>query len=574
VKRGTDRMEGMGADWRRILRFRIPVRKLGVWNTPEVLNCLIETLCFLSEDQITVELEQGDPQAMLDPFLGFQDPAAQRLRPDDVILFSGGLDSLAGAVEQLVEKKRTAVLVTHKSSTNIAGRQDALAGELEKKARKRLFYAPVWVRKGDYEPVEHTQRTRSFLFVSLGVAVARMFERDVVQFFENGITSFNLPIAEHVVGTRASRTTHPKVLSSFSRLFSLLAQRTVSIENRYIWHTKRDVLEVLRANGCAELIGSTTSCAQVRNLSMTAKQCGVCSQCIERRYAVLAANLEEHEAADTYATDLFTGPHTKPTHITMAEQHLSRAKRFETISEHSFLATYGQVFRSLPYLPGGASDNATKVFELHQRYGREIMGVVNSELRRNAEFDQVLEIPSTSLLAMIGAPTGVEAPATDPSETEPAASTQAALNPTTVKDRRFAITVDDAAKKILFSHGPKLTGASFLLVARLVQPFRSDLDSGADPQSFKYVPTKTLMHDLGATEHTVGQRVLRVRNLLREQFLAAINYIIDDEDIIQSKSWNGYRLNPYLMLVPPLQLQSDRNLMTSSRNVMTRPAHH
>src|SRR3977135_824475 len=60
------------------------------------------------------------------------------------------------------------------------------------------------------------------------------------------------------------------------------------------------------------LISKTTSCAGVRNWAMTTKQCGVCSQCIERRFAVLAAELGAHEPADSYSVELFTGAHTKP----------------------------------------------------------------------------------------------------------------------------------------------------------------------------------------------------------------------------------------------------------------------
>jgi hypothetical protein len=59
VKRGTDQMDRMGAQWRRRFIFRIPVREHSVWTSPEVLACLSETLGFLSEDDITFEFERG-----------------------------------------------------------------------------------------------------------------------------------------------------------------------------------------------------------------------------------------------------------------------------------------------------------------------------------------------------------------------------------------------------------------------------------------------------------------------------------------------------------------------------------
>lgn len=567
IKRGTDRMEHMGAAWRRRLRFRLPVRQREVWNSPAVIEALVGTLGFLSEDHIDFEFEQGDPDALLDPYLGFQDKAAQRLQPDDIILFSGGLDSLAGAVEQLIGKGRSAVLVTHKSSTTVANRQDELARQLQERASQRLLYAPVWVRKGSFEPVEYTQRTRSFLFVSLGIAVARMFERDTVHFFENGITSFNLPIAEHVIGTRASRTTHPKVMASFSNLFSLLTQRTISIENRYIWHTKRDVVDVINASGCADLIAKTTSCARIRNLSMTAKQCGVCSQCVERQYAIRAAGLQKCEPHDAYAVDLFVGAHETPADITMAEQHLVRAHRLSSISEHSFLASYGQVFRALPCLEGTAAENALKVFKLHQRYGREIVEVAEAELRMNSGLDQVLDMPPTSLLAMIGAPAGAEVPVGDPTEREAPASAQAAANPIPIRNRRFAFAIDEAEETILFSDGPVLSGVSFALFSRLAVQFRRDVDSGAKVDEFKFINTATLMTDLSVEEHTLRQRVARIRASLKSQFIAAIDYVIDEDDFIQNIPWQGYRLSPYLLIESPSQVRNRLAVTTSSAHV-------
>jgi 7-cyano-7-deazaguanine synthase in queuosine biosynthesis len=555
MKRGTNQMSRMGADWRRDLRFRIPVRRPEIWRQQEVYDALVGTLSFLSEDEFTFEFEEGDPAVRFDLFLGFNEPDARRIRPDDIILFSGGLDSVAGAVQQLVREGRNAVLVTHKNSKNIANRQDAIVQSLVARTRKeQIFYAPVWVTKGDYEPVEYTQRTRSFLFVSLGTAVASMFDRDTVQFFENGITSFNLPIAEHVIGTRASRTTHPRTLASFAHLFSLLLQRSITIENQFLWRTKSDVVEVLRANGCEGLIAETTSCANVRNLAMTTKQCGVCSQCIERRFAVLATNLGAYEPADTYALELFTGAHTRAEDITMAEQHVSRAERLASMTEQTFLATYGQVFRALPYLEGSASDNATKIFQLHQRYGRAVLDVVNRELRSNAGFEQALRLPPTSLSAMINAPLGATPVFQDPIQNEPIASDQAAADQRPIAERRVVFALDAQARRVVFADGPSLKGKSFELIERLAVQFNADLATGKGPEEFTYVPTRTLLRELGVQEHTLGQRVLRIRKTLEEQFVAALDYVLDEQDFIQSDRWKGYKLNPYLLLVDASQL--------------------
>ena len=116
VMRGTDEMRNMGADWRRSFLFKIPVRRPDVWLDAEVHAALVEALNFLSEDDFEFEFVAGAPATRLDPFLGFNDPDAQKVRPDDIILFSGGLDSLAGTLQQVMGAGRNAVLVTHRSS--------------------------------------------------------------------------------------------------------------------------------------------------------------------------------------------------------------------------------------------------------------------------------------------------------------------------------------------------------------------------------------------------------------------------------------------------------------------------
>jgi hypothetical protein len=151
----------------------------------------------------------------LHPHLGFEESAAQIVRPERVLLFSGRLDSLAGVADTVLKHRESAILVTHQSATTIAHRQNCLAKELARRTSiGQTFYAPVWVKRGKSDPVEHSQRFRSFLFAAIGMAHARMFGLDTVHFCENGITSFNLPIGEQVLGTRASRTTHPRVLAA------------------------------------------------------------------------------------------------------------------------------------------------------------------------------------------------------------------------------------------------------------------------------------------------------------------------------------------------------------------------
>jgi hypothetical protein len=244
--RGTSLMTDMGADWRRQFRFTIPVRRPDIWRKDDVCGALIEMLSFLSEDEFTFEFGQATNPAAFPSYLGFSDTDAQTISPDEVILLSGGLDSLAGAVDGLIGERKHLILVSHQGSNKIASKQNALVTALRQRTGpKSLFYVPVGINKGQEEAAEFTQRTRSFMFATLGLIVARMFRRNDLSLYENGVVSFNLPIAEHVIGARASRTTHPRVLSNCSQLFSIVLSEAIGVHNPYVWKTKSEVVRIL-----------------------------------------------------------------------------------------------------------------------------------------------------------------------------------------------------------------------------------------------------------------------------------------------------------------------------------------
>ena len=84
---------------------------------------------------------------------------------------------------------------------------------------------------------------RSFLYVSIGATVAQMLGQRNVRFYENGVVSLNLPVSAQVVGSRATRTTHPRVLEDFGKLIGLVAGSTFTVENPFKWQTKGEVIE-------------------------------------------------------------------------------------------------------------------------------------------------------------------------------------------------------------------------------------------------------------------------------------------------------------------------------------------
>jgi hypothetical protein len=572
--RGTSQMTHMGAEWRRQFRFRIPVRRPDVWNREDVCSALIETLSFLSEDEFTFEFKQAAESASFPSYLGYSDASAQTISPDEVILLSGGLDSLAGAVDGLIGDRKRVILVSHQGSTKIASKQNALVAALRERTRpKSLFYVPVTINKGQEEAVEFTQRTRSLMFATLGLIVARMFGRSDLSFYENGVVSFNLPIAEHVVGARASRTTHPRVLSNCSQLFSTVLSEAIGVNNSYVWKTKSEVVRILAERGCADLIDGTLSCSRVREATRTSRHCGVCSQCVDRRFGILAAGLGEKEPADNYAVDLFTGAHRPGPDLTMMESYVVRAQKLATMSDQAFAATYGQIFRAIPYLPGTADENVRRIWDLHRRHGREVIEVVDHELRINASVAKTFTLPANSLLAMIVSPVAKQPDYADPIEAEPTAVEQAAADPHDFAIESLAFAIDHSTRKILFQGGIEFSGSVYGLIATLAQSFEEDLDAGTFKEQYRFVKARTLARRLDIDEQSLRQRVSRTRRNLEQTFLTVRNLQLDADDVIQNEGWKGYRLNPYMLLVKPAQLRDQpQTSQPSSPNVTDSPS--
>ena len=166
------------------------------------------------------------------------------------------------------ERKRLA-LVGHHSAPQVFHVQRELIAELKRAGLGRqLFYAPVTITNANVRAREGTQRTRSFLFASLALVIARMFGRYRFTFYENGVVSLNLPLDRDVLGARATRTTHPRVIRGFEAFFSAVVDAPIEIRTPFQWLTKRDVIELIGEHGFAGLIGKTNSCANPRSWTL------------------------------------------------------------------------------------------------------------------------------------------------------------------------------------------------------------------------------------------------------------------------------------------------------------------
>ncbi len=145
VSRGGDVRTGMGQNWRRNFRFTIPLRQPDFWQRPDVVEALTDAVTFLTEDIVQFEFVEGEFAQSREPFLEF-DPAGPQFEANEVILFSGGLDSFAGALEALATTSQKVLLVSHRSAQKVIPRQDALGEYLTQRFPGRVQHLHVKAR--------------------------------------------------------------------------------------------------------------------------------------------------------------------------------------------------------------------------------------------------------------------------------------------------------------------------------------------------------------------------------------------------------------------------------------------
>lgn len=402
--RGGAGVENMGEEWRRPLHFEIPVRCLELWQRPEVANALQTVLSFLSEDRYTLMFRRYKSPPAFDRFINFGD-SDWGFKPEHVVLFSGGLDSLGGAVEEVVVEGRAAALVTHQSSAKFINRLRMLRQMLDDRAKgPKPLHVTVGINKDEGLNHEYTQRSRSFLYAVLGATIAQMCDLDEVRFYENGTVSLNLPVSRQVVGAKATRTTHPKTLAGFQHLFSLLAERPIAVVNKFLWKTKGEIVKLIMDAGCSGMIEWSTSCTHTWEMSNAQPHCGKCSQCIDRRFAVLAAGAGQFERSDSYSVDLLVQARDQGESRTMLASYVETAQQVAAMNEMEFFIRFGEVGRIVRQLGGPADENARRVYDLYRRHADEVLTVVDGGLQQHAPQVRARSLPESCLLRLVHDP--------------------------------------------------------------------------------------------------------------------------------------------------------------------------
>lgn len=381
VRRGDVRSAHLNRDFQRDLHFSIAVNDPHLWSQPKVRALLERALGFLTDDTYSFEFCQAKTSLLGQMSFNIEGDSTWR-EVDDIALFSGGLDSLAGAIEALFgNPRKRLLLVSHRSADKVFKVQLDLVSELRRRADPgQVGHLVVHVvKKEEWMRRERTQRSRSFLFVALAGAVAHLLDRDRVLLYENGVVAMNLPISMQLLGANATRTAHPRALREFAELFSVISPKKIAVENPFALMTRPEVLQRITAHSMGSLIGKSVSCALVHNMETARPHCGTCSQCVDRQFGVRAGNVLQHDPQDRYRMQFVDGDRTEEIDRLLLIDYMNTASQGERFRDRwEFLNRHGEAAAAVFGL-GGASDAAlNSVFGMHSRHGRAVSDVTQA----------------------------------------------------------------------------------------------------------------------------------------------------------------------------------------------------
>lgn len=289
-----------GSNWnQRPFELEIPVSDPAAWSG--VAEELGGVLDFLSGDRwmLSFTQEQAPVEAVTLPDVA--------TAPTRVVLLSGGADSAIGGLysRSLLGADQRHVLLSHFSNTMLSPIQRHVAAEIE-----RLIPGPAQQHvvihlgrraeriDGTSYPSEPSSRTRSFLFLALGLAVASIHQVPL-WIPENGFASINPPLGPERLGSLSTRTTHPAFLQGLSAVLAKAGAHAV-IENPFAHTTKGEmyqrVVDLVGSDEGSAFLSSTHSCAltgQRAHHISAERSCGVCFGCVLRRASFAASGVAD-----------------------------------------------------------------------------------------------------------------------------------------------------------------------------------------------------------------------------------------------------------------------------------------
>ena len=285
--------------WTREINVSIPVLEYDVWKY--TTSKWEDILSFLTGDKWHIEFRKSNIV-----YSNRENPNRKHLNIngcDSVCLFSGGLDSLCGAIK-LLEEGKSPCLIGHNEYPKLRKKQmDFRKTFQEIYINQKVDFlsftansrAPINCFGEQLKGSENTSRGRSLLFLCAALSIAGILGKDTPVYIpENGFIGLNVSLTRSRKGTCSTRTTHPHFLREFNKVLNMVGIEN-SIINFFAFNTKREIVnQVKDTDSFKSCYPYTISCshpclARYNKLGMNEYpiNCGYCYPCLIRKSSVL-----------------------------------------------------------------------------------------------------------------------------------------------------------------------------------------------------------------------------------------------------------------------------------------------
>ncbi|MGA9997688.1 MAG: Qat anti-phage system QueC-like protein QatC [Pyrinomonadaceae bacterium] len=287
--------------WTREFEVSIPVSAHKKWQS--VTRELESALGFLTGDVWQFSFHEMETDLFVEPKRKRRrrkiSPTVENVAA--VCLFSGGLDSLIGAIDLLAKNESAGIrLVGHYDAAGAKSSQNELFATLNGYYSRRAELLQVRVSHKPLEAEENTLRSRSLLFMALGIYAARAAGALAPLYApENGLIAMNIPLTPSRSGSCSTRTMHPFFLQKLREVLRKLEIEN-PITNPFEFITKGESAdECLNPDLLASLIESSVSCSHStrkqhwHRRAREVRNCGYCVPCLIRRAALHKVELDD-----------------------------------------------------------------------------------------------------------------------------------------------------------------------------------------------------------------------------------------------------------------------------------------
>jgi len=349
----------------RQIKLKIPVVNHALLNS--VRREIIFAIYLLSHDAWDIEftLSQGTPET---------NKTWVQESDSKVLLFSGGLDSFAAAVNLGYSREQIHLISHLTGNQNIYRSQKLLFEYLETNFANQ--FTRTSVRVGGVNKIsegypfptdqarEESQRTRSFLFLTLaGIAARRLGVKDVIMIAENGQLAIHLPLTAARISAFSTHTAHPEFVEIMTRILRSVLSFNIHIYNPFLYVTKAEVVKTIKGNEVA-MIPTTISCWMSARLTGGYSHCGECIPCIIRRIATESNGIKINE----YNKDILSKDIANLDPNDRGKRNFVELAEFVKIFQST--SSQAQIINSYPELINDSFDTG-KAIDMYRRFALE-----------------------------------------------------------------------------------------------------------------------------------------------------------------------------------------------------------